>query len=376
MTRGIIEEVDEVGNSFLELSVPHSVSYRVTFCDGLLEGGPGPLSQYCTGRKALVCVDSGVSRLYGRRINQYFSQQRADYGVVEVRASEKKKNVESVLELCEHAIQLKLGRRSVFFAIGGGVTMDVVGLAAQLYRRMVPYVRIPTTLTGFIDAGVGVKVGVNFGGHKNLLGAFYPPFAVLNDFTFLQTLGQRQLRCGLAEIVKIAMVRNERLFEEVEHRYADVLDKNFDNEVRAIIRLAARDMLRELQPNLFERNLRRLSDFGHFFGHVLEPISDYRLAHGEAVAIDILISTYIAYKRKACSGETLERITKLLKGIGLPLYVPACEPSRVWERLDEVIAHRGGTPNLVIPSSIGRASFTDRLTYQELEAAVSFLRSL
>jgi 3-dehydroquinate synthetase len=240
--------------------------------------------------------------------------------------------------------------------------MDIVGYAAYLYSGDTPYVRVPTTLVGMIDAGIGLKVGVNVNGHKNLMGAYHPPLACVCDTSFLETLALPEIRCGLAEAIKISMVCDRGLFELIEARHGDLLDGSRTEQARAILDGSISTMLRQLEANPVEEELRRLPDFGHEFGHLLESLSRFRLRHGEAVAIGMGLSSCLAASAGYLDPRDLDRLLDLLRATGLPLSDQVCDPDVLWAKLrDDVVPHKGGQLHLVVPRAIGSGDFIDSL---------------
>ena len=191
------------------------VNYPVYFSEGIFnlkDRKNDCLIKICKGRKILVVIDKNVNKIYGKGIKRFFDYSKIEYSLWKLNASEDCKNIEKIENLCSVAKHFGMQRDSIFIAIGGGVTMDIVGFTAFIYRKKIPYIRIPTTLVGIVDAGVGVKVGVNFDGSKNFLGGYYPPLAVFNDQSFLKTLTSKEIKCGLFEILKMAIIKDRRLF--------------------------------------------------------------------------------------------------------------------------------------------------------------------
>jgi 3-dehydroquinate synthetase len=284
------------------------------------------------------------------------------FAVLGLAATERTKTITQVARVIRAAERLGLGDQDRIVVVGGGIVMDIVGYAAYLYHGDSPYIRIPTTLVGMIDAGVGLKVGVNVDDHKNVLGAYHPPLACLCDTGFLRTLGRPELRCGLAEAIKIAVVCDARLFALIERHYRDVLVARNTPEVREILQRSIRAMLRQLSANPFEEDLRRLPDFGHEFGHALESMSGYRLRHGEAVAIGMALSCCLATGAGYLPRADLCRILTLLRRSGLPCYDARYGPEALWRRLhDEVVPHKAGRLHLAVPRRIGVGDFIDSI---------------
>lgn len=154
--------------------------------------------------KRFIVIDKTVHELYGSKVSQYFDAKGVIYKILPLPTTEESKNMELVTKILEEVHQFGIDRRlEPIIALGGGVCLDVVGLAASLYRRRTPYIRVPTTLLSYIDASVGAKTGVNFGGGKNKLGSYVPPVATFLDSSFFQTLPLRQISNGLAEMLKV-----------------------------------------------------------------------------------------------------------------------------------------------------------------------------
>jgi 3-dehydroquinate synthase len=322
----------------------------------------------------LLAVDERIDALYGAQLRAYAARYLNVFGIITLKAGESNKDLRQVERVCRAAIAAGLPRDGVIAGVGGGVVLDIAGTAAALYRRGVAFVRIPTTLLGMVDVAVGIKQGVNFSRHKNLLGTFYPPLGVLNDAAFLRTAPPRELACGVAEIIKIAVAADAELFELLEDHLEELLRSSFQSPsaiAREVLDRSAAAMMVELAPNLYEDNLKRAVDFGHSFSPTLEICSNYRLQHGEAVAIDMLLSTAIAVRRRLCPVSLLERMAALYDVAGLRATDDSCTVKLLTEALDEVKAHRGGQLNFPIPVAVGKCGFLQRVEADECRAALA-----
>jgi 3-dehydroquinate synthase len=331
----------------------------------------------------LVAFDRVLDPLYGAGMRQYFEEKPGVnlIGFVDVDGSEQNKSWSQVERVCEAAVRHNLRRDGIMIAIGGGVTLDVVGMAAAIFRRGTRFVRIPTTLVGLVDVGVGVKQGVNFLGRKNILGAFYSAMGSINDPSFLQTLSRRDLVCGLAEIIKMAIVRDGELFTVLEKHGRELLDSSFQGPCdvsQEVMSRAEISMMRELQPNLYEENLQRLVDFGHTFSPEIEARSNFEIPHGEAVGFDMLISTHIAvhHDGKLCRPELLERMIALYDVIGLPIAQTCCSAEDLCRSLQKARAQRGGSLNLVVPTGTGSATFIQDVAFAQISRALGYFAHL
>jgi 3-dehydroquinate synthase len=356
-----------------EVSATRRASYRLSITRNVLHPRNGALAATLK-RDGLgtyiVVVDATVDRLYGHRIREYFTAHRIAARFVAVPANESAKNMDTLLTILHAISATNIRRRSEpIVVIGGGVLTDVVGLAASLHRRGTPFIRIPTTLMGLVDAAIGVKGAINFDGFKNRLGAYHPAMHTLLDPTFLATLAADQIRSGLAEMIKVAVICDAPLFDLLE-READaiLLNKDFvgaDQDLILHRTIAA--TLAKLEPNLWDDQLERHLDFGHTFSPVIEM--DSGLLHGESVAIDMALSAVLAHRRRFLSHSDLSRLLILLRRCGLPMLAPCSDVDFLWTALEESTRHRDGVQRCPLPRGIGEAVFVDDLSRVELAEA-------
>ena len=332
------------------------------------------VAELVRGRQVLLVMDDSVSRLYGSQIVGYLSQHTRFLGFTIISGAEADKTLGALEDVCRALAVQGLDRNGVVVAVGGGVVLDIAGAAASLYRRGVRYLRVPTTIVGAVDVAVGIKQAVNFEKGKNLLGAFYPPIAAVVDRAFFQSLSERAIACGIAEIIKMGLIRDRSLFVLLETHGKELLQSKFATPERIavdIVVLAQAAMMDELEPNLFEEDLRRSVDFGHTFSPAMETASNYTLPHGEAVAIDMRISTAIAVMRRLCPLETLDRLCLLYRDTDLPLHHHTCTVETLNKGLEDARKHRAGNLNLVVPTSVGSGTFIQDVGLDELQIAAT-----
>ncbi|QRK10071.1 sedoheptulose 7-phosphate cyclase [Archangium violaceum] len=354
------------------------VKYRVLECSGLFQTGNDTLVTHLFAskgrrRRALLVVDETVARLHGASIQRYFERHEVETSLFPLATTESEKNIENVLRISKAMHAFGLNRRSdPLIGIGGGVLLDIVGLAANLYRRGTPYIRVPTTLMGLIDAGIGVKTGVNFDEHKNRLGSYYAPDAAFLDRTFLNTLDARHVSNGLAEVLKMALIKDARLFELMErHASRLVPDRLLGSpDYDEIFRRAVHGMLEELEPNLWEDTLERCVDYGHSFSPLLEMKALPGLLHGEAVGIDMVFSLILARNRGLTEARDVERVVAVMRHLALPLSNPLVTPEFMREGLEDATRHRDGKQRLPLTRGLGGCTFVNDVTPAELARAV------
>lgn len=346
--------------------------------DVLQFGGRSP------GRR-LIALDQNLREHYLPQIINYFRHYEIDFKIVPLSVSEERKDLERLIFLLTEMEQFGLLRRDEpLIAVGGGVLLDIAGLAANLYRRGIPYIRVPTTLVGLVDASVGAKTGINFEDRRNRLGTYYPPVAAYLDKAFLATLAEIEISSGLGEILKMAVIKDYSLFELLEQFGKPLLETKFASVDCAdeVINRATSGMKAELEPNLWEKNLARLVDFGHSFSPIIEmrSINDKKqqpLTHGQAVSLDVLFSCVVSHQRGMMSQADLSRVMKTARAMRLPTcHQLFTEPLNLLEALKDTMKHRNGAQNLPIPKAIGDAIFVNDLSYDEIKSAAHGLKEV
>lgn len=339
--------------------------------DTLLRGGSVP------GRRFVV-IDSGVPVAWRKKIRIYFKSRSVVIRLMVVPGGEAFKNTGSVLRLIKAFDDFELDRRNEpVLVIGGGAVLDTVGLAASLYRRGVPYIRVPSTLLAYVDASIGIKTGVNFGSSKNLIGAFAAPLSVLLDRAFLRSLPQRELSSGLGEILKLGLACDSELFTALEKGADQLLSSQFsDNSGLRLLARSISVILSELEPDMFEENLNRAVDLGHTFSQPFELLAGpFAMRHGEAVALDLNLSAIIAHHRGILDASALWRLVYLTKRLGFPARFPDIEPELLWRSVIERTRHRAGRQRIPLPTRIGGYTFVDDVRPDEVAESLRILRA-
>jgi len=358
------------------VSRQNAVDYPVEIVQDIFEKNAFPKHLIEPFERIVLVADSKIDELYGEAIRVMLSGPRRNVDTVILQANESDKNLAAVTEVVSAFETLGLRRRKdLVVAAGGGITLDIVGFSASIFRRGVSYMRLPTSLVAEIDAGIGVKTGVNFRQKKSRLGTFSAPYAVVVDPCFLSTLPDRQIRNGLSEALKIALVADRTLFDLIEENAFHLLRTRLQcPEGVELIRRAIRAMLLELSPNLYERTLDRLPDYGHTFSPVFEFELD-DLQHGEAVALDMALATALAALRGTLNVEQAERILDVQFSLGLPIAAPEVTVEMLLHGVCDAKKHRGGQLRMPILTGIGHASFIDEISEEQLNEALSFVRA-
>lgn len=318
--------------------------------------------------KALLVCDSNVAELYRERAERRF----APIDTFVFPAGEEHKTIDTVMALCRRAAALKLDRKCTFLALGGGVTGDLTGFAAAIYLRGVKVLQIPTTLLAMVDSSVGGKTAVDIPEGKNLVGAFHQPCRVVIDPEMLASLPERELRNGLAEAVKTAMLGDAELFELIEKHAGELLEKPLPAALYGeIIRRCCQVKAAIVAADAHEHGCRAFLNYGHTFGHALELLSGFRIAHGEGVSLGMVVAAKLAVKLGICSAETEERQLALLRALGLPSSPAPVAPEAWFAAMRGDKKAHDGKIVFILPERIGKVRPVDTLTEAEV---VDFLR--
>jgi 3-dehydroquinate synthase len=319
--------------------------------------------------------DSNVAPLYLEVARR--SLAAADYRVIThiIPAGEDHKNIHTAIAAMDTLLNAGIERATPVIALGGGVVGDLAGFVAASLLRGVPFIQVPTTLLAAVDASVGGKVGIDHPAGKNLIGAFHQPRLVLTDIATFCTLPQREIRCGLAECIKHAIIRDASLFQFI----ADHLPKILANHCAAVEELVTRNIRIKaaiVQEDPFEHGVRALLNLGHTFGHAIENVTDYRVQHGECVALGIITAARLSHARGTLPAQAVAQITSLIAAVGLPAALPQLDLQRTLALMTTDKKVRAGKIRFIIPTSIGTAKIIDDATPEQVHNALASLRNI
>lgn len=339
--------------------------------------------------RAVIFVDDGLAKAHPHLIDDIlayadFHKARLELPTkpILVPGGEKiKSDIHFVEQMQQALYDHRIDRHSYAIAIGGGAVLDAVGLVAATTHRSVRHIRIPTTVLAQNDSGVGVKNGINLYGAKNYIGTFVPPFAVLNDISFVMGLGERDKIAGMAEAVKVSLIRDGGFFQWLEQN-ADAL-ATFDKQALAtLIRRCAELHMHQIGHggDPFEMGSARPLDYGHWSAHKLESLTRYHLRHGEAVAIGIALDARYSVLTGLLEPGAENRICFLLEHLGFKLWHPALEKQTVDGNLEVLIGlqefreHLGGELTITLLSEIGVGLEVHEMDDQKIQQSIQWLK--
>ncbi|WP_036483988.1 3-dehydroquinate synthase [Myxosarcina sp. GI1] len=381
----------------LHQSVAVRFDYDVHFTRGLFEPSNPLLAKVLNRdnvtKSIIVVVDSGLLEHHPQLVAQIqnytnFYSQIINLAVepIVVPGGEAAKNDPTLVEQIHQVVErVGLCRHSYILAIGGGAVIDMVGYAAATAHRGIRLVRIPTTVLAQNDSGVGVKNGINAFGKKNFLGTFAPPVAVLNDFDFLNTLDDRDWRAGIAEAVKVALIKDSNFWQFISDRAADLANRDSEAMEYLIYRCSQLHLNHIAgYGDPFEMGSSRPLDFGHWAAHRLEHLTNYRLRHGEAVAIGIALDCTYSYLQGLLTKKDWQQIIKTLQQLGFSLYVPELaidlddtnSESCVFRGLVEFKEHIGGELAIMLLQGIGRGIEVNTVDISLYQKAILWLQMI
>jgi 3-dehydroquinate synthase len=285
-----------------------------------------------------------------------------------------KNDPDAYQQVVEATNSFGIDRHSYIAAIGGGAVLDMVGFAAAISHRGIRLIRIPTTVLSQNDSAVGVKNSINAFGKKNYLGTFTPPFAVLNDFTFLESLEDRDWASGISEAIKVALIKDLEFFEWLEKEASALARREMEPMKEHIIRSAQHHMDHIAGADPFEFGSSRPLDFGHWAAHKLEKLSDFRIRHGEAVAIGIALDSAYSFLQGRIEEADLLRIFKVFHTLGLALYAPELQEEALLQGLKEFQEHLGGRLTIMLLEKLGKGVEVHEMDQQLIVKALHLLQ--
>ena len=356
---------------YLQQTFSVKFEFKVFFTSGLFDLSNTCIDDFLLAnatsesvKKILFVIDEDVMKAtpeLADKIRRYFSIHKAAQLIPElilVPGGERVKNNEDYFDNLLNSInKYGIDRHSYVAAIGGGSVLDMAGYAAAVAHRGIKHIRIPTTVLAQNDSGVGVKNSINFFGKKNFLGTFAPPVAVFNDDKFLLTLGDRDWRSGIAEAIKVSLIKDPAFFEWIEQAAEALVARDMEAMKYLIKRCAQLHLNHIASGDPFEKGSSRPLDFGHWSAHKLEQLTNFKVLHGEAVAMGIALDTVYSNLAGHLSTEETQRTIALIKKIGFEithhLLEVSSDDSPILVGLNEFREHLGGQLTIMLLKQIG-----------------------
>ena len=316
------------------------------------EGLGKHIQEFRPGNKVVVITDSNVDALYSK--DCIADLEAAGYETIKyvLKAGEENKTLEEVNTIYKILIDFKCDRSSTLVALGGGVVGDMTGFAAATYMRGINYVQVPTTLLAQADSSVGGKTGVDYNGHKNIVGSFYQPRFVYINVNTLKTLPKREISCGLAETIKHGIILDEEFLEYVDYNIekifaCDEVVLQYVTKKNCAIKSSV------VEKDEKEDDLRAILNFGHTIGHAVETVENFRMHHGECVSIGIVGAFLLSQQLELMTDSTINRIKEILIKADLPVSLPSLDVDVVYNQMFYDKKAKNDKLRFVLPRRIG-----------------------
>lgn len=332
--------------------------------------------------KVFFVVDEGVAKAHPQllqQIREYAEAHGEDFFLCAapllVPGGEQAKNEQACFRaILDATNDFGIDRHSYIVALGGGAVLDMAGFATAVAHRGIRHIRIPTTVLAQNDSGIGVKNSINAYGKKNYLGTFAPPFAVINDRSFLVTLEDRDWRAGISEAIKVALIKDASFFEWIENHAAALEAKEMPPMEDLIYRCAEMHLEHIAGKDPFESGSSRPLDFGHWAAHKLEQLTSYKIRHGEAVAIGIALDTIYSGLKCMLPQQEVKRVIRLIKSLGFDVYVPELSGEVLLQGLEEFREHLGGRLTIMLLQEIGRGKEVHEMDHELVLQSIKLLK--
>ena len=347
----------------------YSIHLTNTF-GGLTEPGVG--LELLEGKRACIVTDSTVGPLYATEVQAELEKVCSKVAVFTFPAGEASKNLDVVRQLYEHLILEKFDRKDVLVALGGGVVGDLTGFTAATYLRGIQFIQVPTTLLAQVDSSIGGKTGVDFDAYKNMVGAFHMPALVYMNLSTLNTLPEREFAGGMAEILKHGLIKNLPYYVWLlEHMYE--IDQRDYQTLLTMVEESCKVKRAVVEKDPLEKGDRALLNFGHTIGHAVEKLKNFRLQHGECVAIGAVAAAYISWKRGYLDEGEFVEIRDMFIGFGLPVRVSGLTSSDILQatKLDKKM--EAGKIKFILLKDMGKAFVATDVTDEELMQAIDYI---
>jgi 3-dehydroquinate synthase len=319
------------------------------------------------GCDAYVITNARLKNKYGKALSDALKSSQFNVRFKLVPDTEKSKSIATASRVIDDLTRYDRKKRIFIVAFGGGVIGDLAGFIASIYKRGVPYLQIPTTLLAQVDSAIGGKTAVDLIQGKNLIGAFYQPRLVFSDVRLLESLSPRQIRAGLAEVVKYALIKDAYLFDYLEKNYRKILGFNLKALESIIFRCSSIKARIVEQDEKEEKGIRTVLNFGHTLGHAIEAAGGYKkYNHGEAIAIGMLLAADLSKNLGLLNASVALRLEKLIQSFGLPIKISGVSVDKIIAKHYRDKKFSGSKNKFVLTRGIGRTQIKEAVALRAI----------
>lgn len=320
-------------------------------------------------RKIAVITDTNVEKLYAKEVEKALSEATDNVVIYSIPAGESNKNLDEIRKIYEFLLERHFDRHDLLVALGGGVVGDMCGFTAATYLRGVSFIQIPTTLLAQCDSSIGGKTGVDLGGVKNMVGAFYMPRLVYMNVSTLNSLDDRQYASGFAEVMKHGLIKDQNYYTWLIENMYEINDKDPEVLLEMVQRSCEiKKAVVEKDPT--EKGDRALLNFGHTLGHAIEKYMNFEMLHGECVALGAVAAAFISWKRQLISMEEYYEIRDMFVPFNLPISIDSIDKDAVLDITKSDKKSDSDKIKFILLKKIGKAFIDDTVTRQEMADAL------
>ena len=325
-------------------------------------------------RRLCIVTDSTVDGFYGNELEELLGGLCAKVTRFVFPAGESSKTLDTVRNLYEHLILNHFDRKDMLVALGGGVVGDLTGYGAATYLRGIDFIQVPTTLLSQVDSSIGGKTGVDFDAYKNMVGAFHQPKLVYMNVNTLHTLSDEQFFCGMGEILKHGLIKDASYYEWTIEHMSEICERDLPT-LKAMISASCEIKRAVVEKDPTEKGERALLNFGHTIGHAIEKLMDFKMLHGQCVALGYVAAAYISYKRELLSAEEFFEIRDMNVGFDLPISFSGLDNEKIIETTKSDKKMEAGKIKFVLLKGIGKAYIDRTVTDDEMRDALNYLNA-
>lgn len=327
------------------------------------------ISLSLTEKKIAIITDSQVGPIYSEKVTEVIQDISTKVVTYSFKAGEASKNLDTIYEMYEFLLENNFTRSDLLIALGGGVVGDMTGFVAATYMRGIDFIQIPTSLLAQVDSSVGGKTGVDFKQYKNLVGAFNMPKLVYINTETLNTLDARQYYAGIAEVMKYGLIRRSAFYVWLLDNMYEIHDKD-SAALEYMIGQCCQIKKEYVDKDPYDKGDRAMLNFGHTIGHAIEKAMDFKLLHGECVALGSVAAAYISWKKGYLQMEDYYEIRDMFVPFNLPISIDNIDAESIMDNIKYDKKHDGSTLNFISLKKVGKAFIDTTVTAEEIRAAL------
>ena len=322
-----------------------------------------------TDKKFAIITDSQVGPIYAEKVTDMLKDISVKTVTHSFKAGENSKNLDTVQGIYDFLLENNFSRSDVLVALGGGVVGDITGFVASTYMRGMDFIQIPTSLLAQVDSSIGGKTGVDYKQYKNMVGAFYMPRLVYINTETLSTLDARQYYAGMAEVMKYGLIRRSNFYVWLIDNMYEIHDKD-EAALEYMIGQCCQIKKEYVEKDPFDKGDRAILNFGHTIGHAIEKALDFKLLHGECVALGSIAAAYISWKKDYIDMDTYYEIRDMFVPFNLPITLDDIDPQKILGNISYDKKNEGNVLKFISLKKLGKAFIDTTVTVDEMKAAL------